>query len=135
MDGGFLLRPDHLITIQWAAGDWYRSHRITVVDDAVAERHSVGVYLLADGDRRVLHLGQAHRGDGIGGRIAHHLAHPIRRRTRFVGLVCLDEWTPKEALNAIEGKAAHHLGLRAYLPRDIWPDFSRWAEVTCAARR
>ncbi|MFF2821319.1 hypothetical protein ACFVT9_38075 [Kitasatospora cineracea] len=109
-----------------AVGDWpvrhgldvqHRAQTLTVLDEMLA-----GLYLAVDQDGRLRWLGKAHRADGVGARLRHHLGHPERARV-FAGVfvVAADPFSPRKAIEAAEGRAADLLKLRGAMGTRQWP--------------
>ncbi|MCL3998094.1 hypothetical protein [Streptomyces lavenduligriseus] len=89
-----------------------------------------GVYLVTDIAGRLRWLGQASRLDGLTGRLNGHDRDPARRAT-FAGVrvLHLDDLTPTEALNAIEGRCADLLDVRQSMKPRRWPPATNWLSL------
>ncbi|MGW0669913.1 hypothetical protein [Streptomyces sp. NPDC002746] len=111
-------------------GDWpapyslelrHRRETLSVLDEVLA-----GLYLAVDADGRLRWLGKAHRDGGIGARLRDHLRHPERARV-FTGVfvVAADPFSPPQAIEAAEGRAADAMRLRGRMGTRRWPTVSQ----------
>lgn len=107
-------------------GDWpapyslqppHRKETLAVLDEVLA-----GVYLAVDAEGRLRWLGKAHREGGIGARLRDHLRHLERARV-FTGVFVVeaDPFSPPQAIEAAEGRAADAIGLRSLMGTRRWP--------------
>lgn len=126
-----------------ACGDWpvarglvaeHRAQTLAVLDEVLA-----GLYLVVDADGRLRWLGKAHRGGGVGARLRDHFRHPERSRV-FAGVFVVeaDPFSPTQAIQAAEGRAADLIGLRGRMGPRTWPVIAReqWLiQVTAHALR
>jgi hypothetical protein len=107
-------------------GDWptpyrleprHREETLAVLDWVLA-----GLYLAVDADGRLRWLGKAHRDGGIGARLRDHLRHRERARV-FAGVFVVeaDPFSPPQAIEAAEGRAADLAGLRSRMGTRRWP--------------
>ena len=88
-----------------------------------------GLYLLVDGSRRVVRLGQANRIHGVRSRIEEHLARPYGVLVEHAWVVEVDELVDRQVLNAMEGRTADLLGVRGTMGRFRWPSGERWWDL------
>jgi hypothetical protein len=89
-----------------------------------------GIYVVTDIENRVRWLGQASRKDDLTARLDHHNRQPERRAAfHQVRVVQLDDHTPPEALNSIEGWCADQLKLRGTMGPRRWPNSDNWATL------
>ncbi|MDG9728525.1 MULTISPECIES: hypothetical protein [unclassified Streptomyces] len=94
-----------------------RAQTLAVLDEVLA-----GLYLVVDADGRLRWLGKAHRGDGVGARLRDHFRHPERARVYAgVFVVEADPFSPPQAVEAAEGRAADLIGLRGRMGPRTWP--------------
>jgi hypothetical protein len=116
-----------------AAGRWLERAYLggePIHESAALARVQVGVYLVTDDQDRILWLGQALRDQGVAGRLREHLHQPARLKMfKTVRVLELNDFTPPECVNNIEGKAADLLRLRGTLGPRRWPTAERWPEL------
>ncbi|MGW8882105.1 hypothetical protein ACWGPC_56620, partial [Streptomyces mirabilis] len=78
----------------------------------------------------VLRLGQASRLDGLSGRLDGHDRDPAKRAVfACVRVLHLDNLTPTEALDAVEGRCADLLGVRRSMKPRRWPPATDWLSL------
>ncbi|TDK26588.1 hypothetical protein E2F48_05205 [Arthrobacter crusticola] len=130
---GRRLSSRDLALFPMAAGKWLECAHLdgeSVLTSRALLRVQVGIYLVTDAQDRILWLGQALRSQGTAGRMREHLRHPSRLQSfRTVRILALDDFTPPECINSIEGKAADLLRLRGTLGPRRWPTADRWPEL------
>ncbi|MGW4937329.1 hypothetical protein ACWEQH_30730 [Streptomyces sp. NPDC004166] len=95
----------------------HRQETLAVLDEVLA-----GLYLAVDADGRLRWLGKAHRDGGVGARLRDHFRHPERSRVYTgVFVVEADPFSPPQAIEAAEGRAADLIGLRGRMGPRTWP--------------
>lgn len=94
-----------------------------------------GLYLLVDGDRRVIRFGQANRRLGVQARIEEHLARPYGVVVEHAWVVEVDELVDRATLSAMEGRCADLLGLRGTMGRCRWPSGASWWDLVGSRHR
>lgn len=132
--GPVLLRAA-LARLPLAAGRWLVAPRlegIPFADYAVLDGAGVVtvVYLVTDTAKRIRWLGQASRQGELFARLADHAGDPGKRAAfSTVRYLHLDDYTPRAALDAIEGRCADLLALRGVMGRRQWPAADGWANL------
>ncbi|KEG37886.1 hypothetical protein ACWDMR_32400 [Streptomyces althioticus] len=89
-----------------------------------------GIYLVTDAENHIRWLGQASRDDDLSARLGEHRRNPHKRAVfAHVRVLHLEDHTPGDALNAIEGKCADRLNLRGAMNPRVWPRADEWLRL------
>ncbi|MCD0445828.1 hypothetical protein LO763_19655 [Glycomyces sp. A-F 0318] len=114
----------YLLQSRFDAVQWPQRWTFEEVDIVTA------VYLISDSHDRLRWLGQVNRNDGLSGRLAQHHASAAKRAVfAKIRVLHLDDWTPSEALDAIEGRCADLLAIRVMMRPRVWPSAREWPAV------
>jgi hypothetical protein len=123
-----------LLQVRRAAGPWLRQlEDPRPAGDWRAAETLTAVYLGIDRDGRVGYCGQCVRELGVGRRVREHLDQRSKRPLfDTFHVVALHDRTPREVVDAIEGKLADDLGLRGVLRGRCWPSSVGWPALVAS---
>jgi hypothetical protein len=117
--GGRYLQATYLRPLPWADREHFNDLDVLT-----------GIYLVTDIAGHLRWLGQASRLDGLTGRLDGHDRDPAKRAVfACVRVLHLDDLTPAEALDAIEGRCADLLGIRQCMKPRRWPPATNWLSL------